>query len=260
MKLSEVIARFEEFSPADFAEKWDNSGLMCGRYDKEIKRVLIAVDAGDAVVEEALLTEADLLLTHHPLIFPGISHISDRDITGRRLYKLIQGDTACYAMHTNFDVAGMADQAADRLKLTDRKVLMVTRTDALAEEGIGRTGRLPYEMSLKECAEFVKDVFLIDNVRIFGDPEKRVRTAAVSPGSGRHMSHYAVEAGSDVFISGDIDHHEGIDAVAAGISVIDAGHWGIEKIFCTYMRDFIKREMPELIPEIASETAPFTVV
>ena len=118
-----------------------------------------------------LMTDADLLLTHHPLIFPSISHISDKDIVGRRLLKLIAEDVACYAMHTNFDVVGMADEAADRIELSGRKVLMVTHKDQLTEEGIGRAGELPYEMTLKECAEMVKEVFMIDNVRIFGDPE-----------------------------------------------------------------------------------------
>ena len=260
MKLEDVIAKFEEFSPADFAESWDNSGLMCGRHDKEIRSVLLAVDATDAVTEDAVLTDADLLLTHHPLIFPSISHISDKDIVGRRLLKLIAEDVACYAMHTNFDVVGMADEAADRIELSGRKVLMVTHKDQLTEEGIGRAGELPYEMTLKECAEMVKEVFMIDNVRIFGDPERKVKRAAISPGSGKHMSRYAIEAGSDVLISGDIDHHEGIDAVAAGLAVIDAGHFGLEKIFCPYMKDFIMREMPGIQVSIASENAPFTVI
>jgi putative NIF3 family GTP cyclohydrolase 1 type 2 len=115
-------------------------------------------------------------------------------------------------------------------------------------------------MSLEDCAEMVKDVFLIDSVRIFGDPSKRIRKAAISPGSGKGMSRYAISAGADVLITGDIGHHDGIDAVAQGLAVIDAGHWGIEKIFCSYMKDFMRKEIPELTVNIASQTPPFIVV
>ena len=260
MQLSEVIDHLEQLSPSSYAESWDNVGLLAGRKDKEVQRVFVALDATDEIVDEAIRRDCDLLLTHHPLIFPSISHISDKDIVGRRLLKLIAEDVACYAMHTNFDVVGMADEAADRIELNGRKVLMVTHKDQLTEEGIGRTGELPYEMTLKECAEMVKEVFMIDNVRIFGDPGKKVKRASISPGSGKHMSRYAIEAGSDVLISGDIDHHEGIDAVAAGLAVIDAGHFGLEKIFCPYMKDFIMREMPGIQVSIASENAPFSVI
>lgn len=260
MFLEEVIAKLEELSPPSFAESWDNSGLMCGRNRKEVKNILLSVDATDPVVEEAVLTGADLLLTHHPLIFTSISHISENDITGRRLLKLISSDIACYAMHTNFDVVGMADEAADRLDLKERSVLMVTSEDALSKEGIGRVGDLGQEMTLADCAEMVKDVFLVDSVRVYGDPAKKVKRAAISPGSGKKMSKYAIAASADVLITGDMDHHEGIDAVASGLAVIDAGHWGIEKIFCTYMRDFILKEMPGMNVSIASQASPFTVI
>ena len=106
----------------------------------------------------------------------------------------------------------------------------------------------------------VKDVFLVDSVRVYGDPAKKVKRAAISPGSGKKMSKYAIAASADVLITGDMDHHEGIDAVASGLAVIDAGHWGIEKIFCTYMRDFILKEMPGINVSIASQTSPFTVI
>ena len=260
MYLEELIKRLEEHSPVSFAEEWDNPGLMCGRGRKEVNSVLISVDATDEVVDEAVLLGVDLLLTHHPLIFGSVSHVTDDDMTGRRLLKLISSDIACYAMHTNFDVIGMADDAADRMELSDREVLMVTSEDSISKEGIGRVGKLPQEMSLEDCAEMVKDVFLIDSVRIFGDPSKRIRKAAISPGSGKGMSRYAISAGADVLITGDIGHHDGIDAVAQGLAVIDAGHWGIEKIFCSYMKDFMRKEIPELTVNIASQTPPFVVV
>ena len=162
MLLKEVIAELEALSPPDFAEKWDNSGLMCGREKKEINKILLAVDATDEVVEEAILSEADLLLTHHPLIFPTISSVTEKDIVGRRLLKLIQADICCYAMHTNFDVIGMADEAADKLNLLDRKVLDVLPRDIdavfLPINGVGNN------MNKADAARFAE---IADRYRLY---------------------------------------------------------------------------------------------
>ncbi len=260
MLLGDVIAELEQLSPLSFAEKWDNSGLMCGSRDMQVDSILLSVDATDEVVEEALLSGADLLLTHHPLIFPHVSHITDEDIIGRRLLKLIGGGVACYAMHTNFDVMGMADEAADRLGLLDREVLQVTYEDTIAKEGIGRVGRLPGELRLKDCVDLVKEAFLLDSVRMFGDGEKKIRRLAISPGSGHDMIEYALAAGADLLVTGDIGHHDGIDAVAAGMAVIDAGHYGIEKIFVDYMKGFFRKKLPKLNVSAASQRQPFTVL
>ncbi len=260
MELKEVIDSLEQLSPPSFAESWDNSGLMCGRLSKEVKSILLSVDATDEVVEEAVLTGADLLLTHHPLIFPNISRITEEDHVGRKLLKLISSDVACYSMHTNFDVMGMADEAADRLQLEDREVLQVTYEDAIANEGIGRVGNLSREMRLKYCCELVKEAFILDNVRLFGDPEIKVRRVAISPGSGSDMIPYALKAGAQLLITGDISHHKGIDAVAEGLNIIDAGHYGIEKIFVAYMKDFFKKKMPQMNVSAASQKEPFVVI
>ena len=260
MTLGEIIEELEQLSPPSFAEKWDNSGLMCGRKKKEVKSILLSVDATDEVVEEAVLSEADLLLTHHPLIFPSISHITEEDIVGRRLLKLIGADVACYAMHTNFDVMGMADEAADRLGLTDREVLDVTYEDTISKEGIGRVGHLPQEMSVAECAELVKEVFLLDHVHVFGDLDRRIRKVAVSPGSGKSMIQKALQSGAEVLITGDIGHHDGIDAEAAGLTIIDGGHYGIEKLFVKYMKDFLRSRFPELEVHSASQKEPYSIV
>ena len=126
MNCAEIMERLEILAPFKFAESWDNVGLLAGRKDKEIRKVYLAVDATDEVVEDAVDVGADMLLTHHPLIFSPIKRITEEDFVGRRLFKLIQSDTCYFAMHTNFDVMGMADAAADELLLKNRQVLDVT--------------------------------------------------------------------------------------------------------------------------------------
>ncbi len=260
MKCTEVIRRLEVLAPPKFAEEWDNTGLLAGRSNKEIKKVYLAVDATDEIVEDAIELEADLLLTHHPLIFKPLKAVTEEHFVGRRVLRLLQADMCCYAMHTNFDVMGMADAAADELMLRNRQVLEVTYEDEISKEGIGRYGRLPRVMSLSECASYVKEVFRLPAVRVYGELEEKVEIAAVSPGSGSKAGAYALEMGADVLITGDIDHHTGIDLVAQGISVIDAGHYGLEKIFIPYMKDYFARNLPELKVECAPEMSPYTVL
>ena len=113
-------------------------------------------------------------------------------------------------------------------------------------EGIGRIGTLLEPVKLSECAEKVAEVFDIGHVRYYGDPDQMLVTCAILPGSGKGEIDLAVKAGADVYITGDISHHDGIDAVEKGVAVIDAGHYGIEKIFIPYMKEYLEREMPEL--------------
>jgi putative NIF3 family GTP cyclohydrolase 1 type 2 len=163
-------------------------------------------------------------------------------------------------MHTNFDVMGMADAAADELGLKDREVLDVTYEDDISKEGCGRVGSLKSCMSIEELAKLVKLKFNVPNVRVFGDLGDIVKIAAIIPGSGADFIDNAINAGADVIITGDISHHAGIDAVARGLGVIDAGHYGIEKLFIPYMEEFIKRELPNLKIYKAAIKEPFVVI
>lgn len=142
-----------------------------------------------------------------------------------------------YAMHTNFDVMGMADAAADELKLQNREVLDITFEDDIAKEGFGRLGDLPYPMTVDECAAYVKERFHLQAVKVFGQGSQQLVRAAISPGSGKSMIAPAIGKGADVLITGDIDHHEGIDAVEQGMAVIDAGHYGWRRFLCRICRN-----------------------
>ena len=218
------------------------------------------MDATDEAIEEAIANGADMLLTHHPMIFKGMKRVTQEDFIGRRIIRLIQNDISYYAMHTNFDVMGMADLAADYLGISDTRVLEITSVSETGEEGIGRYGSLKKEMTVRECCEEVKQAFSLENVKVFGDLERKVKTAAISPGSGKSVISNALQAGVDVLITGDIDHHEGIDAVAQNMTVIDADHYGVEHIFIPYMEQYLKREAKELEIAVQPLTFPFQII
>ena len=260
MRCEEFIRLLEELSPVSYAESWDNPGLLAGRYDKEIKKIYIALDATTEVIEDAKRCGADMLLTHHPLIFKGIKKVNSEDFIGRRILTLLQADICYYAMHTNFDVMGMADAAAERLMLLQRGVLDVTYEKDGVTQGIGRIGSLKQPMSLDECAQVVKQAFGIEWVKVFGEPDRPVETVAICPGSGKSMIGAALAGDVDVLITGDIDHHDGIDALERGMAVIDAGHFGLEQIFVPYMAEYIKRKTEHI--EVITQTlkSPFRIV
>ena len=125
MQCKDIMAMIEGTYPRSAALEFDNVGLQVGRSEKEVRRIyLAALDATDAVIEQAVEQEADMLITHHPLIFSPRKHITDEDFIGRRLLKLIRSDISYYAMHTNYDVLGMAriiwkDFGVDRYRSID---------------------------------------------------------------------------------------------------------------------------------------------
>ncbi len=255
MKCSEICTMIElEYSP-EYACDWDNVGLLAGRRDKEVKKILLALDATDEVVRMAAEQNADMLITHHPMLFAPVKRVTDEDMVGRRLITLIQNDISYYAMHTNYDTRGMADLAAGLLKLQQCTVLEEIKDG----EGIGRVGILPENMTLGECAEHVKEAYKIPSVRIYGAPDTQVCSAAVCPGAGKSTMSEALRFGCDVYITGDIDHHTGIDAVDQGLCIIDAGHYGIEHIFMEDVRAYLEKVLTGVRMECVPVKHPFTV-
>ena len=256
MLCKEVIEIIEQKYAASYAMSWDNVGLLCGRTDKHVKKLYVALDITDDVVEEAIEKQADMIVSHHPLIMSGMTKITDENFLGKRLIKLIQNDISCYCMHTNYDVCGMAELAGNKLNLKDAQVLEETAEN----EGIGRVANLCEKMTLRQCCELVKKVFALDNVKVFGDLEKTVTRMAICPGSGKSMIKTALKKGADVYVTGDIGHHDGIDAVAQNLSIIDAGHYGIEHIFIKDMAEYLMKNVSQI--EIFTEEIkhPFVVI
>lgn len=256
MKCREILEKIEERYPREYACDWDNVGLLAGDREQEVQTVYVALDATDEVIDAAIAAGADLLLTHHPMIFGSIRRVTTDDYVGERLIRLIQNQMSYYAMHTNYDVCGMAELSAKILGLTETVVL----EEVFHGEGIGRVGRLPKPMTLEACAGLVKERFSLPHVKVFGDLEQQVERAAISPGSGKSMVTPARELGAEVLITGDIDHHTGIDTQDQGMAVIDAGHYGIEHIYIEDMGSFLRREFEKLTVVTAEIQHPFTVL
>lgn len=269
MRCMQIIEKLEKLAPLSYACEWDNPGFLAGRGDKEVSKILLALDATDEVVAQAKEEQADMLLTHHPLIFRPLYKVNDTDFISRRIVRLLQSDIAYYAMHTNYDTAPgcMADLAAERIGLTGCRPLEVTGTAVMdgmeTEIGIGKVGSLRRSCTLMELAEQIKTEFGLPFVSVYGLEHitGAVEVCAVSPGSGESMISHALSAGAQVLITGDIGHHKGIDAVANHMAVIDAGHYGLEHIFMEHMTMWFRQQFGDALQVVTARPAwPVTVV
>lgn len=268
MKCSEIIEMLSSLAPEGCACEWDNPGLLAGRSDKEVRKIYIALDATDQVVELAIESGADMLLTHHPLIFKAIKKVNDQNFITRRLVKLIQADISYYAMHTNFDAAPgcMADLAAGRLGLTECVPLEamgeMEGSQGLVPYGIGKTGYLRKPVTVRSLARQVEESFGLPFAVVYGQEllDTEINKVSVCPGAGGSEIEGAIASGSQVLVTGDISHHQGIDAAARNMAVIDAGHYGLEHIFIPYMADYLAARLGEGVKVIQAPPSWPTVI
>ena len=277
--VSMITEKLEQLAPKAAACDWDNPGLLVGRSDREVSRIYVALDASCAVVDAAIDAGCDLIVTHHPIIFRGLKAINDQSALGLKLLDLIRNDVSVFSMHTNFDSCpgGMADIVCAALGL--RKTGLMEPTGFRPEEaqngaaeglqlrvvetdedvnpdayGIGFTAELPELLSAAELAARVKACFGLPFVQYY-DAGMPIRRIACCPGSGRGELKEVLSLGVDAFLSGDMGHHEGLDLCEEGISLLDAGHYGLEHIFVHYIAEFLRTQFPEA--EIIEEELHF---
>ncbi|MDR1664511.1 MAG: Nif3-like dinuclear metal center hexameric protein [Clostridiales bacterium] len=243
MTLSCIIEKIERWAPPSDAENWDNTGLLIGDANREIRRVLVALDATPAVIDEAVTGGFDLLITHHPMIFDPLKRILESDSLGRKILLLIKNNINLYCAHTNLDSAdgGVNDVFFDLIGLTEKQPLMEPLPSG---NSLGRVGMLPQAAALKDFASEIKNKLLIEEIRYAGPPEKLVQKIGfcVGDASGRRYIQAAAERGCDVYITGDLRYHGTEDALEAGLCLIDITHYAGEAPIIQTVVDFLKKE------------------
>lgn len=249
MTCGDIIQILEKLSPPKYACEWDNVGLLVGRRNKEIKKVMVTLDATMSAVDYATEHEVDMIITHHPMIFSSFKQVNEDNFTTEKILKLAEHGISCYAMHTNFDaVGGMAQLAAGEkyLNLSDVAPIEVSDEDG---EGMGRYGKLPYPMTAKQMASYVKEKFNLPFVFVYqrGNEQEQFDKIAVMPGSGKSDMKLVKQKGYDLYLTGDYGHHEGLDAMDMGMTIIDATHYGLEHIFIAFIHDYLNKHLDEAI-------------
>jgi dinuclear metal center YbgI/SA1388 family protein len=230
LTVGEIVALVERRYPPGLAADWDAVGLTCGDPAASVSTVLFAVDPVMAVVDEALLARADLLITHHPLFLRGVHSVAALTHRGRVAHTLISHGIALYSAHTNADHAdpGVSDALAGVLGLTQTRPLVPETGDPAV--GTGRVGILAAPTSLGAVAQLVADRLPATHhgVRVAGDLETPVRRVAVCGGSGDAFL-AAAAASADVYVTSDLRHHRAQDHLAeGGCALVDVAHWAGE--------------------------------
>ena len=204
--------------PKELAEGYDNVGLLAGSRKNAVKTVRCALDLNSRVVDEAAEIGAELIVTHHPILFRGRKNLCEDDPEGAMLAKLVRGRISLIAMHTNFDAAenGVNDALAAALGLEN----------VMAHESGMRIGDIN-EMALADLA-VEAERRLGGVVRRYGMTGDIVRRVAVMGGSGGDYANIALENGADAFITGEIGYHYALDMYDRGMCVLEAGHAATE--------------------------------
>ena len=229
-RVRDVVAVVEAAYPPHLAADWDAIGLVCGDPDAEVRRIVLAVDPVSAVVDEAIGIDADLVLTHHPLLLSGVHSVAAVDAKGSVVHRLISHGIALLTAHTNADHAtpGVSDALAAALGV--RALRPLAPLPGAPNVGTGRIGDLAEAVTLEQFADHVATVLPPTNhgVRVAGDPQASLRTVAVCGGSGDSL--LAEAAGiADVYVTSDLRHHRVLDHRAdGGCPVIDIAHWAGE--------------------------------
>ncbi len=224
--MEEFVRIVETAAPRELAYDWDNSGLLL-RCGSAVSRVLIALDATMAVAQEAKDKGCDMLLVHHPLIFSPLKSLSCENSTDAVLMALIRANISLYAAHTTFDRAagGINDALAERIGLGN------VSTVAGEGESLMRVGELKAAMDRGAFAAHVKKVLGVPAVRISEADCGDIARVAVVGGSGGDFIAAAKSAGAQALVTGEAKHHHFIEAAAAGLLLIEAGHFHTECAF-----------------------------
>ncbi|MBI2264071.1 MAG: Nif3-like dinuclear metal center hexameric protein [Armatimonadetes bacterium] len=245
--LLDIVENLERSFPPDLAESWDNVGLQTGRRERKIRNVLISLDVVSEVLEEARTLSADLLLTHHPLIFHPISSVDEDKPQGRLLADLIRKKIALYSLHTNLDSApgGLNDFLASLLDLRDIRPLCESPRNPLA--GLGRIGKLGSGMTVKELMGKLGGKLGLREMSCPAFPDTNVRVLALCTGSGGRLVEFAVAQGADAFLTGEIGYHEALLARESGLAVLACGHFQTERISIDLLAAHLEAAFPGLL-------------
>ena len=246
--LKDIFDTLDRMAPFSIAQDWDNSGLQIGTFSKEIKKIFISLDPSLKALQEASRRQAQLLLTHHPLIFGSLFCIDGDVYPGNVITEALRTNIAVLAAHTNLDVArgGINDMLADLFDLLEVEILEMETDSEQGGIGLGRLGSLEKPLALSEIIERAKQVLDVEKVGVVGSKDSRVKRVAVVGGSGGGMVSLASKKGADLLITGDISHHEARKAEDLGLALLDGGHFSTEKAALHLFADRFSVKLREL--------------
>jgi dinuclear metal center YbgI/SA1388 family protein len=245
-KMSEIAAVIGGFAPPATAMADDNIGLIVGRHSADIGKVLLALDATDEVISEAIEAGCQAIITHHPPIWQPIKRIADDCAIERRLLTLIENKIAVYSAHTNLDFCdgGINDMLFDKLGLTDKELVHEEKPGVFS----GRAGILPQSIKLAEFAQMVQSKLGLATAIFCGKPNADVRKVGLIAGATARAHYFEsmIAAGCDTYVTSDIVYTNALKAKDLGLNLVDATHYGSEAIFTEILAPLLREKLPNL--------------
>ena len=239
-KVKDVTKVIEDFAPLSIQEGWDNSGLCIGSPEAPVTSVLLGLDCTPELVDEAIECGADMIVTHHPLIFSGLKKISPEDQVGEAVIKAIKAGISIYAAHTSADkvIAGVSGAMAARLGLQNVSIL-----DEDGEgTGLGVVGDLPQPLSAADAVALVKERFSLKAMRTSRPVQGKISRVAMCGGSGGSLIKAAAASGAQLYISGDISYHNFF--TREGFMIMDIGHYESEIEIVDILFSLLRKNFP----------------
>lgn len=237
VKVKDIVSYFENICPFSLCEEWDNVGLLIGNEENEVKKILVCLDVDKYVAEEAAKCGANLIISHHPVIFHPMKKITKQDESA--VITLIKNDISVFSAHTNLDVAngGLNDYLAKKLGLKNTEILVPTGEYNQKTVGYGRTASFENPISFGEIIKSTAKILRAQNLRYVGDTERMIGKIAVNSGGGASMADACFEKGVDLYITGDFKYSSARDCAEKGLCIIDAGHYETEIIACEWFAE-----------------------
>jgi dinuclear metal center YbgI/SA1388 family protein len=245
--VRDVAEFLEAFAPARLAEDWDNVGLLVGRHDQRVQRVMTCLTVTPDSVAEAVRERADLIVTHHPLPFRPLKRITGDQVPGRLLLDLIAAGIHVYSPHTAFDSAarGINQRLAEGLELGGIQPLE-PRQDDPDGLGAGRWGTYGQPRRLERLAELLRTLLHIDGLHAVGPAEAMISRVAVACGAAGSFLAAAREAGCELLVTGETSFHTCLEAEATGVALLLPGHYASERFAVEQLAEVLTSAMPPL--------------
>ncbi|ABB43725.1 Protein of unknown function DUF34 [Sulfurimonas denitrificans DSM 1251] len=240
MKISQIYDFLDSLSPFELQEKWDNSGLLVGDFNQDVKKIVLSIDVDESLIDS--MEEGTLLITHHPIIFGGLKQLEFNKYPANLLQKMIQKNISNISMHTNFDQTHLNEYVA---------------TEILGYKIAQKDGFVAY-LDIDEDFDFfalkVASAFSLPHAKCVKSSQ-RVKRVALTTGSGSSLIK-SIKA--DCFLTGDIKYHDAMEAKSINLSMIDIGHFESERFFADILFKHLKNLGLEAI--ISSSKNPFTYI
>ena len=252
-----VFDHLNKLADIKLAEKWDNVGLMLGNFNNEVKKVLICLDVTTKVVNEAILNNVDLIVSHHPLIFKPLKSLNFTvDFKSNIIKNLIKNDISVISFHTNLDSAtyGLNDFLAKKLELKNISILF--EHEIYKDAGLGRIGELSEEFTQEKFIAYIKEKFNLKTVSAVLGNNNKIKTVGLLGGSGADFIYTLPEV--DAYLTGDIGYHAALDAMEMQKNIIDVGHF-TEHLVKDLLLEYVG-QLPIDVEKSKVEESPFKIL